>query len=352
VSLRAPGTTLRGLGFRRYADSVWQQGVITAYYPGMTLENLVVADSATAGIGIFKPDSVVRDVTITGSGQLGMQAGLADNLVVDDVKIVNSNDQHFNPAPSAGGFKVTMTRGFTMKNSEIAGTDGNGFWTDQSTYGMNLLNNYVHDGARWGIVLEISSTATVFGNVISNNAFDGLMVSDTDHVGIWNNTIVGNGRAAVALVQDTRRIEQLAVSGHDPRRPQPDTTMPWTALGNTLGNNILAGGTGTDPIVRVQAYDKAFAATDMLVQSEGNVFSQVAVGTPKYVTVWGRKNDNPVSYPTMYSYTSATGRDGTSLSYVAPSPVDSTYRAYSDITSKASTMTQPLPAQVAANALS
>jgi parallel beta-helix repeat protein len=348
VSLRAPGTTLRGLGFRRYADSVWQQGVITAYYPNQTLENLVVADSATAGIGIFKPGSVVRNVTITGSGQLGMQAGLADGLVVDNVKIVNSNDEHFNPAPSAGGFKVTMTRGFTMKNSEIVGTDGNGFWTDQSTFDINLLNNYIHSGLRWGIVLEISSQATVADNVIADNAYDGLMIADTDHVDIWNNTIVGNARAAVALTQDTRRIEQLSVSGHDPRRSQPDTSMPWTTLGTRMADNILAGGTGTDPIVRVQAYDKAFAASDMLVLSEGNVYSQVAVGTPKYVTVWGRKNDNPVSYPTMYSYTSATGRDTTSLSYVAPSPVDSAYRAYSDITSKAATTAQPLPATVAA----
>ncbi len=85
VSLRAPGTTLRGIGFRRYADSVWQQGVITAYYPSMTLENVVVADSATAGIGIFKPGSTLRNVTVTGSGQIGMQASLADGLVVDNV---------------------------------------------------------------------------------------------------------------------------------------------------------------------------------------------------------------------------------------------------------------------------
>jgi parallel beta-helix repeat protein len=347
VSLRAPGTTLRGLGFRRYADSVWQQGVITAYYPGMTLENLVVADSATAGIGIFKPGSVVRDVTITGSGQLGMQAGYADGLVVDNVKIANSNDEHFNPAPSAGGFKVTVTRGITVKNSEIVGTDGNGFWTDQSTYGIDLLNNFVHDGARWGIVLEISSTATVADNVISNNAFDGLMVADTDHVDIWNNTIVGNGRSAVALTQDTRRVEQLGVSGHDSRRPLPDTTMPWTTVGIRMFDNILAGGTGTDPILKVQAWDKAFGATDMLVQSEGNVFSQLAVGTPKYVVVWGRKGTNAVNHTTLTNYTSTSGRDATSISHLGQKPVDSSYRAVSAITAKSPDVAKPLPTGVA-----
>ena len=54
VSLRAPGTVLRGIGFRRFADSVWMQGVITSYYTSQTIEIVVVQDPATAGIGHFK----------------------------------------------------------------------------------------------------------------------------------------------------------------------------------------------------------------------------------------------------------------------------------------------------------
>jgi parallel beta-helix repeat protein len=348
VSLRAPGTTLRGIGFRRYADSVWQQGVITAYYPNQTLENVVVADSATAGIGFFKPGSTLRNVTVTGSGQLGIQAGLADGLMVDNVLVQNSNDQSFNPAPSAGGFKVTMTRGFTMKNSVIENTNGNQFWTDQSTYDINLLNNTIRNGTRWGIVLEISSTATVANNVITGNAFDGVMVSDTDHVNIWNNTIVGNSRAAIATTQDTRRITQLNVSGHDPRRTQPDTSMPWVVRGTTIGNNILSGNAaGTDPILRAQAWDRVYGASDMVASSNGNVFSQTAAGKPGYVTVWGKKGTWATNYATLAAYTGATGYDRASYSLIGTSPVSSTYGPSSAVSARESSVAQPLPSSVA-----
>ncbi len=349
VSLRAPGTVLRGIGFRRFADSVWMQGVITSYYTNQTLENVVVQDPATAGIGLYKGGSTLRNVTISGAGQIGLQASYADGLVVDNLLVENANDEGFNPAPSAGGFKVTTTRGVTLKNSEIRNTTGNQFWTDQSTYDINLLNNYIHDGSRWGIVLEISSTATVAGNVVANNAFDGIAVQNTDKVNIWNNTFVGNKRAAIALTQDSRRIEQLSVSGHDKRRPQPDLTMPWVTRGTTIGNNILTGGStnGADPILRVSSWEKVFDGNEMLASSNGNVFSQTAVGAPKYVVIWSRKGANAPSYSTMFNYTTATGQDKTSYNHLGTSPVDSSYRPVADVRARLAAVAQPLPAAVA-----
>ncbi len=349
VSLRAPGTILRGIGFRRYADSVWQQGVITAYYPSMTLENVVVADAATAGIGIYKEGSTLRNVTVTGAGQIGVQASYADGLVLDNVSIRNSNDQNFNPTPSAGGFKVTVTRGVKLLNSEITGTIGNQFWTDQSTYNIDAIGNTILNGSRWGIVLEISSTATVANNVIANNAHDGILVTGTDKVNIWNNTIVGNKRAAVALTQDSRRIEQLSVSGHDKRRAQPDLSMPWVIRGTTIGNNIMTGGaSGTsDPILRVQSWERAFSGSDMVSSSNGNVFSQTSAGVPSFVTIWGRRSDWPVNYTTVSSYAAGTGYDRASASLIGTSPVSSTYGPSSAVSNLTGATAQGLPSSIA-----
>lgn len=350
VSLRAPGTVLRGIGFRRYADSVWQQGVITAYYPSMTLENVVVADAATAGIGFFKENSTLRNVTVTGAGQIGVQASYADGLVLDNVSIRNSNDQNFNPTPSAGGFKVTTTRGVDLRNSEIIGTNGNQFWADQSTYDIDLIGNNITGGTRWGVVLEISSTGTIADNVIANNAFDGMVVSDTDKMNIWNNTIVGNKRAAIRIVQDTRRIEQLNVSGHDKRRAQPDLSMPWVVRNTVIGNNILTGGATdtSEPILRVQSWERAFAASEMLASSNGNVFSQTRAGAPSYVTIWGRKDAWPVNYTSLSDYAAGTGYDRSSISVIGTSAVSSTYGPSSEVAAKTSTTAQGLPSAVAA----
>ncbi|WP_375430333.1 right-handed parallel beta-helix repeat-containing protein [uncultured Friedmanniella sp.] len=348
VSLRAPGTTIRGIGFRRYADSVPQQGVITTYYPNQHLENVEVRDSATAGIGIFDTGSTLKNVTISGSGQIGLQANKADNLVVDNVAIRNSNDQHFNAAPSAGGLKVTTTRGFTLQNSEISGTFGNQFWADQSMYGVNLLNNTITGGSRWGVVLEISSTATIANNVISGNAYDGLIISDTDNVQVWNNTIVSNGRAAIAVVQDSRRITQLNVAGHDNRRAQPDRSMPWISRNISVGNNILSGGTADkSSIFHVEGYDRVYSGEQMVTYSNGNVFSRVATGTPKYAAVWGNAGAYATTYGTLADYQKGTGRDGSSYSHVAAAAVNSAFQPVSAISSRDSTVAQALPSGVA-----
>lgn len=348
VSLRAPGTTIRGIGFRRYASSVPQQGVITTYYPDQHLENVEVRDSATAGIGIFDTGCTLKNVTISGSGQMGLQANKADNLVVDNVAIRGSNDQHFNAAPSAGGLKVTTTRGFTLKNSEISGTYGNQFWADQSTYGINLLNNTITNGSRWGMVLEISSTATIANNVISGNAYDGLILSDTDNVQVWNNTIVGNSRAAIAVVQDSRRIQQLNVAGHDNRRTQPDLSMPWISKNITVGNNILSGGTADkSSIYHVEGYDRVYSGEQMVTYSNGNVFSRVAAGTPAYTTVWGNAGAYATNYATLADFQKGTGRDAASYSHVAAAAVNSAFQPVSAISSRDATVGQALPSGVA-----
>lgn len=348
VSLRAPGTTIRGIGFRRYASSVPQQGVITAYYPNQRLENVEVRDSATAGVGIFKPDSSLKNVTIAGSGQMGLQASYADGLVVDNLSLQNSNDQNFNPTPSAGGFKVTTTRGITLKNSEITGTNGNQFWTDQSTYDINVLNNTITNGARWGVVLELSSKAVVAGNVIAGNAHDGIFITNTNDVRVWNNTLVSNARSGLAIAQDKRRITQLSVSGHDPRRAQPDLSMPWTTTDVSVGNNIFTGGAASkSTIYLVESWDRALNAEQMATYSNGNVFSQPAVGTPKLATVWGNAGAYSTNFVRFSDYVTATGRDRNSYHHLGSSPVNGSYQPVADISSRNTTVGQPLPSDVA-----
>ncbi|WP_375426339.1 right-handed parallel beta-helix repeat-containing protein [uncultured Friedmanniella sp.] len=348
VSLRASGTTIRGVGFRRYASSVPQQGVITTYYPGQHLENVEVRDSSTGGIGIFDTGCSLKNVTITGSGQMGLQASYADGLVVDNVSIRNSNDQHFNATPSAGGFKVTTTRGFTLKNSEISGTDGNQFWADQSTFDITLVNNTVTNGSRFGMVLEISSTAVVANNVISGNARDGLMISDTDNVQVWNNTIVNNGYAAIAVVQDKRRITQLNVAGHDKRRAQPDASMPWISRNITVANNILTGGSGDKAtIFHVEGWERVYTGEQMVTSSNGNVFSRTSAASPKNTVVWGNAGTYATAYATLADYQKGTGRDPASYSLVASSPVNGAFQPIAAVSSRDSSVGQALPSGVA-----
>lgn len=347
VSLRAPGTTIRGIGFRRYADSVYMQGVITTYYTNQTLENVVVQDSATAGIGLFSTGNTLRSVTVTGSGQIGIQAGYADNLMLDNVYLRNNNDEHFNAAPAAGGIKITTTRGVTLKNSTVSDTFANSVWFDQSNYDMTVVNNKISNGSRYGLVIEISSLATVADNVVTGMAKDGIVVGNSDRVSIWNNTSVNNGEAGILVVQNPRRITQLSVSGHDKRRSQPDLSMPWESKNVSVGNNILSAKSTAPALYEVQAYDKTNTGNEMVNYSNGNVFSQTSTGTPKAVTIWGRRSTWALPYGTLAAHVAATGRDQNSYAHLGSSPVDSSFRAVAAISGRDGSVGQPLPSNVA-----
>ncbi|SDR74441.1 parallel beta-helix repeat (two copies) [Friedmanniella luteola] len=348
-SLRAPGTVLRGFGIRRYADSVWQQGVVTSYFERMTLDNMTVLDSATGGIGMFKPGSVIRNTTVDGSGQVGIHANQADGLLLDDVSVTDSNDERFNPAPSAGGIKITQTRGITLRDSEIRRTHGSQFWTDQSVFNVDVVNNEIIGSTRFGIVLEISSTGTVVDNVIADNAADGVLVANTDKVSIWNNTIVRN-RRAIAFTQDSRRIEQLQVSGHDARRPQPDLAMPWVIGNSSVGNNVLAAGHDATSVLAVESYALVHDAGKLKITSNGNVFSQTALGVPNATATWARQGEQPMQFVLLDDYRDSTGQERTSINPLATTPVDAGFRLRAGIASRTAEVAQPLPAHVAVKA--
>lgn len=346
MSLRAPGTVIRGIGVRRYGSSVWMQGVISSYYPGQTLENVVVADAGTGGVGFYGANSTLRNVTIEGSGQMGFSASKADGLLLDNVVVRNSNDQKFNPAPAAGAIKITTTRGVTVKNSLIENTFGNGLWFDESAYDVTAVNNLIRDGDRYGLILEISSTATVADNVIANNAYDGIMIQNTDKVNVWNNTLVGNGRNPILICQDTRRITNLSLSGHDNRRPQPDMSMPWVVGSISVGNNIMSASGSSPAVLNAQAYDKSWSAS-AVISSNGNVLAQPAAGAPSAAVIWGQKGANPTRYATVSAYAAGTGQDRASYALVG-NPVGSGYAATAAVVSRQAAVAQGLPSAVAA----
>ena len=345
ISLRAPGTVVRGIGVRRYGDSVYMQGIVNSYYSGQTLENVVVQDAATGGVGFYGTNSTLRNVTIDGAGQMGFSANKADGLMLDNVFVRNANDQHFNAAPAAGGVKITTTRGVTVENSRIAGTDGNSLWFDESVYNMTVVNNVITNGGRYGMVFEISSTATVAGNVISATANEGVFITNTDKVSLWNNTIVGSAKSPILVSQDTRRITDLSVSGHDSRRSQPDLSMPWVVAGIKISNNILSATGTSSAILQAQAYDKSWSAGNV-ISSNGNVFAQPSAGVPSAAVIWSVQNANPNRYATVAAYIAATGQDKASYAMTG-SPVSSTLAAVSAVTAKESTTAQALPAAIA-----
>src|SRR4051812_27581706 len=114
--------TLRGFGVRRYATPLPQIGTI--FFGGSSggdvVENLVIVDNATQGLGISVQNCVVDHVTTNANGMTGMMANRSDNLTIQNSVLDGNNTEHFNSAPSAGGMKLGRSNGVLIRNNEVS----------------------------------------------------------------------------------------------------------------------------------------------------------------------------------------------------------------------------------------
>ncbi len=345
LNLRAEGIVVRGIGVRRYAPSVPHLGAITLERPGITLENVYVADNATTGISAVARNARLVRVTSIRNGLLGVHANQADNLLATDLLVQDNNLEHFNSSPVSGGIKITRTRGVSITRATAIGNLGPGFWLDESVYDGVLARSVSEGNTGHGLSLEISGKMTVAGNLIKNNGGFGMKVNNTSEVAIWNNTLIDNNRP-LNLVQDARRQANAATPGHDPRRPVPDPTMPWINGPIVVSNNIVSGTTG-NCLLCVEDYSKQMSAEQLRVSANGNVYRRASTSKPTWVAVWSRGAGNPAVYTSLAAFRSGTGQEARSLSSDGPAVVDADGVPTAAVSSAAASVALPLPASIA-----
>jgi parallel beta-helix repeat protein len=334
----ASGVTIRGIGIRRYADSVPQMGALVLYGTGSTLENVAVNDSATQGIGVGTTHLTLRHVTTTGNGLQGIEGAYADGLVMDGVRAQYNNDEHFNASPTSGGIKIGRTRGITLTNSVVSNNYAQGFWCDESCYNMTIVNNDVVANTGIGIDTEISDTGTIANNIVTDNQDDGIKANNTGNLAIWNNTVQRNTRN-IDITQDARRQTNLSDAGHDPRQSLPDMSVPWLSFNITIRNNILDQATG-NALFAVEDYTLTYTAEQMNISADYNAYARASLGTPSWLTIWSAgsaNNGNPYVFSALGPFASMSGQEAhgheallastsgqTSFPTLTPAPLPST----------------------------
>jgi hypothetical protein len=318
-AIQAAGSTLRGVGIRRYATSVPGFGAVTVEAPGVTVQDVTIEQDATTGLFVGAANCVVRNVTLRDNGMLGMNANYADNLLVSAVRSTHNNLQRFNSAPVSGGFKITRTRGISISNSNFSHNFGPGLWFDQSDYDASVVSNSMNDNASHGMSMEISAKFVVAGNVILNNGGNGIKLNDSNDIQIWNNTVANNS-IDLRVAQDTRRGSDMSVPGHDPRQKQPDPTMPWVISKVTVSNNVFSGATNT-AVVTVQDYSGEFTAEQLGVRLNGNAYQLPSLSTRTPIMLWERGHNNAAIFHTLKDFVRSTGQEkkGVQLPFAAAS---------------------------------
>ena len=345
ITIASPGSVVRGLGVRNYSPSVPDMGAVSIAAKNVTLENLRIDDSATTGFSVFETGATLRNITVSRSGMLGGHASYADGMVADGLLFVDNNVESFNRAPVAGGFKVHRSRDVTVSDSVFSENAGNQLWFDESVYDMTVTGNDVLDGTGYGIVVEISDTATIADNVIAGNALDGLFIHNSGNIAVWNNTFRANARN-LNIVQGSRRADNLSTPGHDPRQKLPDPTVPWITANISIANNVFADGT-FKCVLCVEDFTHARSASQMKIVSNGNVFKRTTVSSPAWTVVWSRGPGNPATYNTLADFAKATGQDATSIALDGVGEFGTTDRFIASLVQSEKTVAQPLPATIA-----
>ncbi len=351
MRIRGAGSTIRGIGFRRFAPSVPDMGALVIDHANnVTLEHVAVVDSATTGISIVAAGAKLRNIYVARSGMLGIHGDYADGSVLDRVLSEDNNAERFNGAPVAGGAKITKTRGFTVRDSVFRRNLATGLWFDASVSDMVVINSEMRDNSKHGTFFEISHGATFANNFVTGNGGMGLQINNTANAKVWNNTFTGNGRS-INFVQDSRRPE--TDYGRDPRRPVPDPTMTWLNGPALFANNVLAnqrstGSSGGNCLLCVEDYSSSGkrSAEQMQVTAVGNVYNRPSGSAPTWLVVWSRGGTNPAVFTTLSAFRTGSGQEATGQSVDGPAVVTASGVPTSALPSAGSA--QALPADIAA----
>lgn len=344
LSIRSVGTVVKGIGVRRYATSVPQMGTVTVAAADVSLTDVTVRDNSTTGLYSWSSRTTLTRVSVLDNGMLGFGASTADGLTVTQMLSRGNNAEQFNRAPVSGAMKIGRSRDVTVVDSAFVGNTGQGPWFDESVYDITFTGNDVIGNTGYGLVLELSDTAIIADNIVADNALAGITIINTGNVSIWNNTAVGNERN-IAIVQDSRRAANLSAAGHDPRQKLPDPTMPWITRNTVVVNNVVGDATGKC-LICVEDRSKEFTGAQMVVRSDGNVYSRTTPTAPAAFAVWSRGAAGSAStYPTLASFTAATGQDKRSVLVEGRSIVSDRYVLNMQV---AASVVQPITSNVSA----
>lgn len=346
ISIRGAGSSVSGIGVRRFAPSVPHMGAVTVEAPAVTLSDMRIEGNATTGLHVSARGATLTGLSLTRNGMLGAGATYADGLRVLGIRVRHNNTERFNYSPVAGGLKVDRSRGILVRDSEFSNNAGTGLWLDESSYRIRVANSTMRNNLKHGLSLEISARAVVGDTVITGNAGDGIKVNNTSDVALWNNTVIGNGRP-VNIVQDDRDPADLSTPGHDPRHPGPDPTMTWVIGPVAVHNNILTASRAGNCLLCVEDFSERFTAEQLRVHSSGNIYARRDRSSPTWAVVWSRGQGDPHVFTSVRAFHQATGEEPRHADLVGVPAVTSSLHPTHHVTDRTTNVALPLPADIA-----
>jgi parallel beta-helix repeat protein len=167
----------------------------------------------------------VLDSELAYCGQEGYHGtGIADSLYARNHVHHNNPNHAYDPGWEAGAGKITNSARVTFDSNEVDHNGGPGLWCDIACSNFTFTNNRIHHNEQAGIFFEISTGATITGNVIWENGWlnkawgwgAGILVSSSGGANVHGNTVAWNADG-ISVVSQSRsdRAPTTNISVHD-----------------------------------------------------------------------------------------------------------------------------------------
>jgi hypothetical protein len=246
----ADDVTIRGFTMRHSAIPAQQGALSVERRSRWTIENNVLTDAHGALLAsIGGSNHRILNNEFARAGQVGIQLFEGDTVLVRGNRIHDNNTEGFFYDWDAGGLKGVRIVRLTMDANESYGNFGKGLWCDISCYYITWTNNRVHHNAAEGIFFEIGDgNGKVTGNAVWENGWhgnrDGINVSSTSNVEIWNNTVAWNSRG-IMVTSNYRDRQLYNTYVHDNIVIMGGNSLPWTGTGGRTGTPSPGSNTAT-----------------------------------------------------------------------------------------------------------
>lgn len=288
ITMAGIGSTLRGVGVRRYGNPLPDQGAVQLVRADVTLENCVIEYNATSGLFCgYRSGQTLRNCTVAHNGLIGLNTYQADDLTIDACLFEYNNAEHFDAAPVAGGLKLDRLQRPTVSNCVVRyNIDSAGVWADEAVYDFAIVSNDIYDNDTTQIQVEISGLGVIADN-LCRGGVNGFNLVSTNNIRCWNNTLIDHAVEPFKIVQDNRTPDNAP---RDNRQTQTfyDTLCTYLITEFQWKNNVI-GRSSSAAMFRIKCYDYSqflpvervpgYGWDDMGIDSAGNLYNR-ASGPP------------------------------------------------------------------------
>lgn len=232
------GFTMRGVGVRRYGNSLPQFGVVKFHRANATVENCVFEDLSGKGVSVVGASNNTgannisfNHCTFRRCGNTGLHVDQIDNLATTDCRYEYCNDKLFNPAPDAGAMKITKVRGYTgTRNLYFNTYRGKGIWTDIDVQDITEINSDFINIEQRASVFEMSRNIKVIGCRFKGIGAEAIVFMDSEDKEVWNCVFYDTGiRRGQVMGADT--INGTGIANYTDNRSPRESAFAYAQQG-------------------------------------------------------------------------------------------------------------------------